>query len=130
VVEVLRFQVGRNVAVVSDTVTVEAALAAAGDGRRAGAVLLVDADGRLSGIFTDGDLRRLVNTRGAVALAGRVEEVMTREPRCLADTDLVRDAVRMVRERRVDEIPVVDADGRPVGILDIQDLVAMKVVSE
>jgi arabinose-5-phosphate isomerase len=130
VVEVLRFQVGRNVAVVDDTATVEAALAAAGDGRRAGAVLLVDDQGRLSGIFTDGDLRRLVNTRGATALAGRIAEVMTREPRCLADTDLVRDAVRMVRERRVDEIPVVDADGRPVGILDIQDLVAMKVVTD
>jgi arabinose-5-phosphate isomerase len=130
VIEVLRFQVGRNVAVVPDTVTVEAALAAAGDGRRAGAVLLVDADGLLSGIFTDGDLRRLVNTRGAAGLAGGIAEVMTREPRCLADTDLVRDAVRMVRERRVDEIPVVDADGRPIGILDIQDLVAMKVVSE
>jgi len=130
VVEVLRFQVGRNVAVIAETVTVEAALAAAGDGRRAGAVLLVDEQGRLSGIFTDGDLRRLVNTRGAAALAGGIAEVMTRDPRCLADTDLVRDAVRMVRERRVDEIPVVDADGRPVGILDIQDLVAMKVVTE
>lgn len=130
VVEVLRFQVGRNVAVVGDQATVSEALAAAGDGRRAGAVLLVDADGRLSGIFTDGDLRRLVNTRGAAALGEPIAESMTRDPRRLSHADLVKDAVRMIRERRVDEIPVVDDDGRPVGILDVQDLVAMKVVQD
>lgn len=130
VVEVLRFQVGRNVAVVPDHATVAESLAAAGDGRRTGAVLLVDADGRLSGIFTDGDLRRLVNTRGTAALDGPIAEAMTRDPRRLADSDLVRDAVRMIRERRVDEIPVVDQEGRPVGILDVQDLVAMKVVQD
>ncbi|MCA9311781.1 MAG: CBS domain-containing protein [Phycisphaerales bacterium] len=41
---------------------------------------------------------------------------------------MVRDAVRLVRESRQDEIPVVDGDGRPVGLLDVQDLMAMKVV--
>jgi arabinose-5-phosphate isomerase len=40
----------------------------------------------------------------------------------------VRDAVQLVRERRLDEIPVVDADGRPLGLIDVQDLVSMKVI--
>ena len=67
---------------------------------------------------------------GVEGLQSRISEVMTRKPRHLTDTDLVRDAVRLVRERRVDEIPVVDGDGRPMGIVDVQDLVAMKVVRD
>ena len=90
----------------------------------------MDDDGRLSGIFTDGDLRRLVNQSGGDGLDRPIGEVMTRGPRSLDDTALVRDAVQMIRERRVDEIPVIDGQGRPVGILDIQDLVAMKVVED
>ncbi|MAD78794.1 MAG: KpsF/GutQ family sugar-phosphate isomerase [Planctomycetaceae bacterium] len=130
IVELLRFRVGENVAVVPDTGIVRDALVASGDGRRTGAILLVDTEGRLSGIFTDGDLRRLVNHRGAEGLDSPIADIMTRQPRSLTDEDLVRDAVRLVRERRVDEIPVVDADGRPVGVLDVQDLVAMKVVRD
>ena len=43
---------------------------------------------------------------------------------------LVRDAVRMIRELRVDELPVVDTDGKPIGLIDIQDLIALKVVRD
>ena len=57
-------------------------------------------------------------------------ELMTRSPRTLPDTALVRDAVNMVREHRADEIPVVDAAGRPVGVLDVQDLIAMRLVED
>jgi arabinose-5-phosphate isomerase len=55
---------------------------------------------------------------------------MTPRPQHLTVDDLVRDAVRLVRERRLDEIPVLDHDGKPVGLVDVQDLIAMKVVSE
>ncbi len=130
VAEVLRFRVGRNVTVVPETLDVRSALEAVGDERRSGATLLVDSTGRLSGIFTDGDLRRLVNQEGGPGLDRVVGDVMTRDPRSLGADALVRDAVQMIRERRVDEIPVVDGDGRPVGILDVQDLVAMKVVED
>ena len=130
IAEVLRFRVGENVAVIRDEGTVQQALAAATAERRTGAILLVDDSGRLSGIFTDGDLRRLMNQQGADALMAPIAEMMTRDPRSLTAGDLVRDAVRLVRDRRVDEIPVVDAEGRPVGILDVQDLVAMKVVRD
>ena len=128
ITEALRFRVGNNLTVVSDSVTVRKALAAAGEGRRAGAIMLVDADGRLSGIFTDGDLRRLVNGGGLEALDSLVSTVMTARPTCLTVDALVRDAVRLVQEKRLDEIPVVDLAGKPLGLVDVQDLIAMRVV--
>jgi arabinose-5-phosphate isomerase len=130
VTDVLRFRVGENLPVVRDTTTVREALRQAGGKRRAGAIVLVDDADRLSGIFTDGDLRRLVNTSDdpASGLAAPINQCMTPSPRHLRHTDLVRDAVRLVRELRLDEIPVVGADGTPLGLIDVQDLIAMKVV--
>ncbi|MBX3355146.1 MAG: KpsF/GutQ family sugar-phosphate isomerase [Phycisphaeraceae bacterium] len=130
ITEALRFRVGQNLAVVRDDLSVRSALAAAGEGRRAGAVVLVDVHGRLSGILTDGDLRRLINRHGNAVLDITIHEVMTARPRSLGVEAQVRDAVRMVQECRVDEIPVVDGEGRPVGLVDVQDLIAMKVVRE
>ena len=106
------------------------ALRAGGEGRRAGAIVLVDADGRLSGIFTDGDLRRHVNSGGISALDTPISGVMTRHPTMLTVESLVRDAVQLVQSKRLDEIPVVDREGRPVGLVDVQDLIAMRVVKE
>lgn len=130
VTEVLRFRVGHNLAAVPDTTTVRDALRAAGEGRRAGAIVLVDGAGRLSGIFTDGDLRRHVNGGGLAALDAPIAGVMTRHPTMLTVDSLVRDAVQLVQAKRLDEIPVVDRDGKPVGLVDVQDLIAMRVVKE
>lgn len=96
--------------------------------RRAGAMLIVGNDGKLAGIFTDGDLRRLVMKDPANAMNQLVEFVMIKNPKHLTDTALVRDAVQMVRETRIDEIPVVDSNNVPVGLIDVQDLVALKVI--
>jgi len=130
VAEVLRFKVGENLLCVNESTTVGASLAQGTTGRRAGAVLVVDGSGTLSGIFTDGDLRRLLHERGASTLELPMGSVMTRKPRTLPIDSLVRDAVRLVRERRIDEIPVVDALGRPTGLVDVQDLIALRVISE
>ncbi|NBX24670.1 MAG: KpsF/GutQ family sugar-phosphate isomerase [Planctomycetes bacterium] len=130
VLEVVRFRVGRNLPCVDMGGTLAQALHAAGDGRRAGALMVVDGQGRLAGLVTDGDVRRLVNTRGAAALGLPLGDCMTRHPRTLPAEALVRDAVRLMRELRVDELPVVDGDGRPLGLLDVQDLVALKVVRD
>lgn len=130
VTEVLRFVAGRNMPLIPQTASVSEALTiAAGAGRRPGAIIITDAKGLLAGIFTDGDLRRLV-LRDPSEMARPIAEVMTRSPRTLPDTALVRDAVNMVREFRQDEVPVVDAAGRPVGILDVQDLIAMRLVKD
>lgn len=132
VVDVLRFRVGDNLPMVQDDTSVRDALATAGGERRAGAIVLVDQAGQMSGIFTDGDLRRLVNTSSdpATALDQPINGCMTRSPRHLSHEDLVRDAVRLIRELRVDELPVVDAKGAPLGLIDVQDLIAMKVVTD
>jgi arabinose-5-phosphate isomerase len=129
--EALRFRVGHNLHPAFDDLTVAEALAAAdADGRRPGALLLVDrGTGKLTGIFTDGDLRRWV-LKAPGFLKKRAKDVMTRNPSTLPDTARVRDAVRVVQQFRRDEIPVVDARGRPVGMLDVQDLITMRVVKE
>lgn len=129
ITEALRFKVGENLSVVTDAITVREALQSAGGDRRAGAILIVDQKRRLAGIFTDGDLRRLM-LRDGDGMSRIIGQVMTARPQHLTVDDLVRDAVRLVRERRVDEIPVLDHDGKPVGLVDVQDLIAMKVVSE
>jgi arabinose-5-phosphate isomerase len=129
ITEALRFRVGENLPVVPDTVTVGEALDQAASDRRAGAIVLVDRDGRLSGIFTDADFRRLMRQE-TDGMSHAIREVMTKHPTHLTVEQLVRDAVQVVRERRLDEIPVLDHDGRPVGLVDVQDLIAMKVVKE
>ncbi len=132
IVDVLRFKTGVNAPCAPDDEPIEQALrdAEARTGRRPGALLLTDrATGRLTGIFTDGDLRRLV-LRDPAEMRRPAREVMTKHPRSLRDSARVRDAVTLIREFRQDEIPVVDDAGRPVGILDVQDLIAMKVVKE
>ena len=53
---------------------------------------------------------------------------MTQNPRSLGEDSLVRDAVQMIREYRIDEIPVVDKDNRVLGLIDVQDLMALKVI--
>ena len=129
ITEVLRFQVGQNLPVVPDSLTVGEALEQGATNRRAGAIVLVDPQGMLSGIFTDADFRRLMR-RDPAGMGQSIAAVMTRHPAHLTTDQLVRDAVQLVRERRLDEIPVVDEAGRPVGLVDVQDLIAMKVVDE
>ena len=94
---------------------------------RPGAANVVDRSGRLVGIFTDGDLRRLVE-RGHTDFQIPVKDVMGRHPRCVSPEELVLEAAAKIREACVDQLPVVDADGKPVGLLDVQDLLAARVV--
>jgi arabinose-5-phosphate isomerase len=96
--------------------------------RRVGAVLLVDESGLLTGIFTDADLRRLISRAGASSLDHPIADHMTRRPTVLYEHDLVREAVQAMLEKRFDEIPLVDATGRPVGLIDVQDLIALGVM--
>jgi len=95
---------------------------------QAGALLIVDDDGTLAGIFTDGDLRKLLLKQGPGGWQSPIEKVMVSSPRRLPAGALVRDAVQMVREYRIDEVPIVDADGKPLGLIDVQDLMALKVI--
>ena len=129
ITELLRFRVEHNLTVVDPSEPVADALRTAAEVvRRPGALLIAKPGEQLLGIFTDSDFRRLM-LKDPAAIARPIGEVMTRGPRALPDSALARDAVAMVREHRQDEIPVVDANNRPVGLLDVQDLIAMRLVS-
>ncbi len=130
VTDVMRARVGENLPLVLEEITLGEALKKGAGQRRSGAMLIInESSGRLSGIFTDGDLRRHVCS-DAGALGRAMSKLMTRNPRVLRDDALVRDAVTLFREFRQDEIPIVDAQGRPVGLLDVQDLITLRLVSE
>jgi len=129
ITEVLRFRVGENLPLIPMAATVREALRQADIGRRPGAMLMVDESGLLAGLFTDGDLRRLV-LRDPNALDQPIASVMTLRPRVLRADQLVREAVALVQEFRPDEIPVVDEAGRPIGLVDVQDLIALRIIQE
>jgi arabinose-5-phosphate isomerase len=94
-------------------------------GRRTGAIMIVDPDGVLRGIFTDSDLARLFESRRDNLLDGPIRQVMTKNPTVVPQGSMLDDAISMMAERRISELPVVDADGRPAGLLDITDIVAL-----
>lgn len=94
---------------------------------RPGATAVVDRRGRLTGIFTDGDLRRLVE-RGRQDFAVPVSTVMCKGPRTCSPEDLVQDAADRMREAKIDQLPVVDESRHPVGLLDVQDLLSARFV--
>ncbi len=88
---------------------------------------MVDGRGKLLGVFTDGDLRRLVE-RQQVDFDAPVSTVMTRNPRTVRPEERLVEAARVMREARIDQVPVVDAAGRAVGLLDVQDLLAARIL--
>ncbi len=92
-------------------------------GRRTGAVMLLDADGLLCGLFTDSDLARLIEQRRDAALDRSIAEVMTPQPITVPVGTRVSEAADLMCQRKISELPVIDADGRPVGLLDITDLI-------
>ena len=94
-------------------------------GRRTGAVMLVDDNGRLAGLFTDSDLARLFAAEADGAFDRPIAEVMTRNPVTISPTARVGDALDVLRDRKLSELPVVDVDGRPVGMLDITDVIGL-----
>jgi len=99
-------------------------------GRRTGAVLLLDAAGRLCGLFTDSDLARLIEARRDDALDRPIAEVMTADPITVPLGTRVLDAVEVLRRHKISELPVLDADRRPAGLLDVTDLIGGEDSSE
>jgi arabinose-5-phosphate isomerase len=99
-------------------------------GRRTGAVMLTDAAGQLCGLFTDSDLARLIEQRRDEALDRPIKEVMTPRPLTVGQTARLLDAVEVLRTHKISELPVVDAAGRPVGLIDITDLIGLALVEE
>ena len=93
-------------------------------GRRTGAIMVVNKTGALTGIFTDSDLARLLETRREASIDEPVCQVMTRNPKSVRAGTLLPAACDILAEKKISELPVVDAAGRPLGLVDITDIVA------
>jgi arabinose-5-phosphate isomerase len=104
----------------------ETMVSTARDGRRTGAVMILDEAGRLAGIFTDSDLARLLETRRDAMLDGPVAGVMTKSVQRIESGTLLMKAIEILASRRISELPVVNAEGQPIGLLDITDVISLE----
>ena len=94
---------------------------------RSGSLSVVDARGRLVGVFTDGDFRRHMAANGNLP-AEPLKTVMTRNPICISENALASEALRMFDERSIDDLIVVNSKKQPVGLVDSQDLPKLKIM--
>lgn len=120
---------GERLARVAPTATVMETLLAMTKAQ-AGSAVIADAEGRLLGIFTDGDFRRVMaqaQDRSGV-LGALVETYMTHGPMFVRDDAYAAELLKVFERRRIDDLPVCDEQGRVVGLVDIQDLPKMKVL--
>ncbi|MBR1438019.1 MAG: KpsF/GutQ family sugar-phosphate isomerase [Synergistaceae bacterium] len=111
---------GDNLPVVSEGVTVKDALFVI-TGKGYGATCIVDAEGRLTGIFTDGDLRRLMEKAGNDAFTTRIEDAMTQNPKTINPDSLAAEAVRIMENREISVLIAVE-NQKPTGIIHIHEL--------
>jgi arabinose-5-phosphate isomerase len=129
VAEAMSFRIGQNLPVASDWLTVGQVLHEVSSiKRRSGAVVLVDEQGKVSGIFSDGDLRRAITNDDGSVLKQPIRELMTRNPKRIRGDQLASEAIALMRPYRIDELPVVDEQDRPIGLIDIQDLVILRML--
>ncbi|MFH1381177.1 MAG: KpsF/GutQ family sugar-phosphate isomerase [Candidatus Omnitrophota bacterium] len=94
---------------------------------RAGSANVVNKKGILVGIFTDGDLRRHFDGKTNIA-GSAIKDVMTKSPVTINKDKLAQEALQILRLKKIDEIPVVDKKGRPIGLLDVQDILKAGLV--
>jgi arabinose-5-phosphate isomerase len=94
---------------------------------RAGAAVIALPDGKLGGVFTHGDFGRHFQADPGLMEKG-VGDFMTRNPICVAGDHLAAEVLRILQQHAIDDLVVVDADGRPIGIVDSQDLAKFRLL--
>jgi arabinose-5-phosphate isomerase len=124
----MMFRPGEKLPIAQVTDTVKELLEKTSDVKRHGAVMVVDNDGGLTGIITDADLRRLVTQQGQKAFGFKAADIMTADCKKIRANALAAEATAIFHKYRIDDLPVVDAENRPVGLIDVQDIVTIKVV--
>jgi arabinose-5-phosphate isomerase len=117
---------GNRNAIAEETLLVKEALMVMTHAK-SGSLSVVDARGKLAGVFTDGDFRRYMATDG-VLLSRPLKQVMTRNPICISENALAVEAVKIFNERNIDDLIVVNGKREPVGLVDSQDLPKLKIV--
>ena len=116
--EVMR--TGKRAPTVPPTATVQETILAITEGR-AGAAVVVDQEGRLLGIFTDGDLRRYIK-EGGDPRTDRIGDVMTKNPKHIGRNALAAEAHAIMKKHQIGELPVLDEDGRVIGVVNLKDI--------
>jgi arabinose-5-phosphate isomerase len=124
----MMFKRGEKLPIAEADSTIREMLKKTGDVKRHGAVMIVDGDGKLTGVITDADLRRLMTKEGHRAFDFKAGDVMTTNCKKIRADALAAEATAVFHKYRIDELPVVDGDDRPVGLIDVQDIVTIKVV--
>jgi len=124
----MMFRSGEKLPITAAAETIGAMLKNTFDVKRHGAVMVVDGGGKLLGIITDGDIRRLMTNEGAEAFRKKAGDVMTKNCKRIRVDALAAEATAIFHKFRIDELPVVDAEDKPVGLIDVQDIVTIKVV--
>lgn len=94
---------------------------------RCGSACVLNSKGKFTGIFTDGDLRRHIEDDEQILLKS-VKDVMTHNPKTIQAEQLAVDALAILKDKRVDELPVVNKRGKLIGLLDVQDLLKAGLV--
>jgi len=117
---------GERNAVAGEAVTVKEALLVM-TRAKSGSVSVVNRRGKLTGVFTDGDLRRHMSDDAEI-LSRPLAEVMTRKPVCIRDDALAVEALKIFNQRNIDDLIVVNARREPVGLIDLQDLPKVKLM--
>ncbi|MHC4456668.1 MAG: KpsF/GutQ family sugar-phosphate isomerase [Planctomycetota bacterium] len=124
----MMFRPGEKLPLAEDSDTIKQLLEKTSEIKRHGAVMVVNKKGKLTGIITDADLRRLIAKHGQAAFKFKAGDVMTADCKKIRADALASEATALFHKHRIDELPVVDNNNRPVGLIDVQDIVTIKVV--
>lgn len=124
----MMFKAGEKLPIAKITDTVRQLLEKNGDVKRHGAVMVVDSKGKLAGIVTDADLRRLMAQGGVKVFEYTVKDIMTANCKRIKASALAAEAMAIFHKHRIDDLPVVDEQEKPIGLIDVQDIVAIKIV--
>ncbi|MFN3243140.1 MAG: SIS domain-containing protein [Planctomycetota bacterium] len=117
----------RNPCVQDDATVLEAIEVMTRTEGRPGATSVVDRSGKVVGFFTDGDLRRLIENGLSNPREMRIDQAMTPSPRSIAADTFALEALALLHQFAIDQLPVVDDNGRLLGLLDVQDLLNLKI---
>jgi len=124
VTEVMRPIAGCRIGLETDTVR-HLFVSQGGATRRSGVVMMIGQAGELTGIFTDSDLAKLLERQQDDLFDGPVSHVMTTEPITINASEPASVAIEILAAHNISELPVVDSQGRPVGLVDITDIVSL-----
>ncbi|MCA9069408.1 MAG: CBS domain-containing protein, partial [Planctomycetaceae bacterium] len=117
---------GEELRIAPETATVrDVFITLAKPGRRTGAVMLVDGQGKLRGLCTDSDLARMLQTHQNLPLERPITELMTHNPLTTTANMRLIDVVDILSSHKISELPVVDEEGCPIGLIDITDVIGL-----